>query len=119
MASIKGTNAPTRKTVGALGDIYTDTNTGKQYKCVFSYKSAADEKFDCQWVEIKGSVKNVEPEAQKDEKEDGVVIGIDLDNGPDLTSPEPVAEEPVKEDRPKQNKNNNRTNYTSYNKKNK
>lgn len=113
MASIKGTNAPTRKTVGALGDIYTDTNTGKQYKCVFSYKSAADEKFDCQWVEIKGSVKNAEPKSQKDEKEDEVVIGIDL------TSPESVAEEPVKEDRPKQNKNNNRTNYTSYSKKNK
>lgn len=112
MASIKGTNAPTRKTVGALGDIYTDTNTGKQYKCVFSYKSAADEKFDCQWVDIKGSVKNVEPEAQKYEKEEEVVIGIDL-------AEEPVAEEPVKEDRPKHNKNSNRTNYTSYNKKNK
>ena len=49
MNKLKGTGIPTRKTEGAIGDIYTDTATGKQYKCVFSYRENTTGEFDCQW----------------------------------------------------------------------
>lgn len=39
MAKITGTGAPTSKTQAAVGDIYTDTTNGKQYKCKCAYKS--------------------------------------------------------------------------------
>ena len=32
MNKLKGTGIHTRKTEGAIGDIYTDTHKGKQYK---------------------------------------------------------------------------------------
>ena len=34
---IKWVGAPTKETVGKVGDIYIDTNTDKKYKCVLSY----------------------------------------------------------------------------------
>ena len=34
MANFTGNGAPTKHTVGAVGDIYTNNNNGKQYKCV-------------------------------------------------------------------------------------
>ena len=49
MNKLKGTGIPTRKTAGAIGDIYTDTATGKQYKSVFSYRENTTGEFDCQW----------------------------------------------------------------------
>ena len=52
MNKLKGTGIPTRKTEGAIGDIYTDTATGKQYKCVFSYRENTTGEFDCQWKPI-------------------------------------------------------------------
>lgn len=58
MNKLKGTGAPTRKTEGAIGDIYTDTATGKQYKCVFSYRENTTGEFDCQWKPM--DVKNPE-----------------------------------------------------------
>ena len=52
MNKLKGTGIPTRKTAGAIGDIYIDTATGKQYKCVFSYRENTTGEFDCQWKPI-------------------------------------------------------------------
>ena len=37
MAELSGVGAPTKETVGKVGDIYTDTSTAKKYKCVLSY----------------------------------------------------------------------------------
>lgn len=37
MAIIKGKGVPTRKTAGALGDIYIDTASGKRFKCMGAY----------------------------------------------------------------------------------
>ena len=37
MAELSGVGAPTKETVGKVGDIYTDTSTDKKYKCVLSY----------------------------------------------------------------------------------
>ena len=99
MANLKGTGAPTKKTVAAIGDIYTDTTTGKQYKCTFAYRTDNDADFDCSWVELKG-VKVEEPVEE--------------------TKNEPV-EEPVEKKEPDQTKtpkSSNRTNYAAYGKKN-
>ena len=95
MANLKGTGAPTKKTVAAIGDIYTDTTTGKQYKCTFAYRTDNDADFDCSWVELKG-VKVEEPV-------------------------EKLVEEPVEKKEPDQTKTPktpNRTNYAAYGKKN-
>ena len=37
MAELSGVGAPTKETVGKVGDIYTDTSTDKKYKFVLSY----------------------------------------------------------------------------------
>ena len=91
MANLKGTGAPTKKTVAAIGDIYTDTTTGKQYKCTFAYRTDNDTDFDCSWVELKG-VKVEDPVEETVEKKE-----------PDQT---------------KTPKTSNRTNYAAYGKKN-
>lgn len=66
MATLNGSGAPTRKTTGAIGDIYTDTNTGDQYKCIFSYRSNTDEDYDCQWKKIStGKKPNAKPEVKE------------------------------------------------------
>ena len=91
MANLKGTGAPTKKTVAAIGDIYTDTTTGKQYKCTFAYRTDNDADFDCSWSELKG-VKVEEPVEKPVEKKE-----------PDQT---------------KTSKTSNHTNYAAYGKKN-
>ena len=100
MSNRSGKGIPTRKTVGALGDIYTDTTTGKQYKCIFAYRSDNDEEFDCQWKEMSsGGAKK--SEVEKVEKVEKVE---------EETVEEPVE---VEEEQPK------RTNYSAYSKKSK
>lgn len=101
MTGLKGKGLPTRKTIGAIGDIYTDTNTGKQYKCTFAYRSNNDDDFDCDWTELKGKGVAQKVEEKKEEPK------------PEVAKPEP----------PRQNeqqapKTPNRTNYTAYSKKN-
>lgn len=49
MAEIKGVGAPNRNTAGAIGDIYTDTETGYRYKCVFAYRTGDNGEFECDW----------------------------------------------------------------------
>ena len=96
MANLKGTGTPTKKTVAAIGDIYTDTTTGKQYKCTFAYRTDNDADFDCSWVELKG-VKVEEPVEE--------------------TKDEPV--EKKEPDQTKTPKASNHTNYAAYGKKTK
>lgn len=43
MAEISGRGIPTNETAAAVGDIYTDTDTGQKYKCDLAYASK-DEK---------------------------------------------------------------------------
>ena len=89
MRNLKGTGAPTKKTVGAIGDVYRDTKTGNEYKCTFAYRSDDYSEFDCEWQYIGNSGK-IE-KAEKVEK----------------TEEKAVDEEPKRKD------------YTSYGKKNK
>lgn len=39
--SLEGHGAPTKKTVGSVGQTYTDLDTGIEYVCVEAYKSQA------------------------------------------------------------------------------
>ena len=103
MSNRSGKGIPTRKTAGALGDIYTDTTTGKQYKCIFAYRSNNDEEFDCQWKELSsGDAKK--SEVEKVEKVEKV---------------EEVEEEPVEEPVEVEEEQPKRTNYSAYSKKSK
>lgn len=124
MAKLTGKGVPTRKTAGALGDIYTDTNTGKQYECVFSYRENSEGMFDCQWrevqkfrketvakkpvkepVKVEEPVKSDEPvEAEKAPVEE-VVAEAEAEATEGATAEEP-------EQKPTQKQ---RTNYTAYN----
>lgn len=52
MTTIYGNGRPTRKTVGGIGDVYIDQDTGREYKCTFAFKDEADEPVDFEWKEI-------------------------------------------------------------------
>lgn len=118
MAKINGKGAPTRKTIGGLGDIYTDTNTGNVYECIFAYRTDDDSDFDCQW-KYTGNV-----EVAKDEKE-SVKKNDRVEEVKEVKEDKPVKE--VKEDEPAEevkeeqtktsNNTNQRTNYAAYSKK--
>lgn len=49
MEPIKGKGMPTRSTVGSIGDIYIDTETGKRYKCTGSYGDSVHKTSDYEW----------------------------------------------------------------------
>lgn len=99
MALKLGTGAPTKKTVGAIGDVYRDTKTGNEYKCTFAYRSDDYSEFDCEWRYLRNSGK-----VEKAEK-------------PEKTETEVADEESViSEDATVKPK---RKDYTSYGKKNK
>lgn len=106
MAKINGKGAPTRKTIGGLGDIYTDTNTGNVYECIFAYRTDDDSDFDCQW-KYTGNVEVAKDEKESVKKEDPVK---------EVKEDEPAEE--VKEEQTKTSNNTNqRTNYAAYSKK--
>ena len=115
MSNRSGKGIPTRKTVGALGDIYTDTTTGKQYKCIFAYRSDNDEEFDCQWKELSsGDAKKSEVEKVKKVEKVEEVEKVEKVEKEEKVEEETV-EKPVEveEEQPK------RTNYSAYSKKSK
>lgn len=72
---ITGKGIPTRKTAGAIGDIYTDTLTGVNYECTFAYSPNGKDGYDYEW------------------KPTDVVVGIDISNGPDTIAVEEVVKE--------------------------
>lgn len=112
MAQLNGKGVPSRKTAGAMGDIYTDTVTGKQYECVFAYRDNSDYGFDCQWKELQTTRKI---ELTKPKKTTNVPKTAE--------KPEAKVEQQTKEStttnqtnqtNQKYNKNNKRTNYAAY-----
>lgn len=64
MGNLSGTGAPTRNTRGAIGDIYTDENTGRKYKCTFALRLDDSQRFDTQWTELKDAKVEQKPEAK-------------------------------------------------------
>lgn len=118
MANIKGTGVPTRKTLGAMGDIYTDTTTGKQYECVFAYRDNQDNDFDCQWKEMPTKVqKNSIYGEMKAEKNPGGEISEKQSDK--LEEIKEEVKEETKQEPAKEEAARNRTNYAAYGKKNK
>lgn len=119
MAKLNGTGAPTRKTAGAMGDIYTDVSTGIQYECVFAYKDDMDAEFDCQWRELPNEGKK--PARGQRQK----MNPVEEVHHPEGTFPEPIEPEVKKEDAEKTMKEaasnikaGKRTDYTSFGKNN-
>ena len=121
MAQLIGKGAPTRKTKGAMGDIYTDTTTGKKYECTFAYRDNSDCMFDCQWKEIiekNAEVKKDVPKAPAAEKKEEVKVETAVKE--ELKTEETPVETPEEEASVQKPASKNRTNYAAYgNKKNK
>ena len=121
MSEIKNNGAPTMKTIGAVGDIYTDISTGTQYKCTGSYNIGGQ--IDCEWKLLPkkdGEVK-ITPVIEEKPAEEAKEV-VEPEVTPDA-EPEPAEEvKEVAEEKPKnQNSNrnksnnhpNNRTDYAS------
>ena len=56
MAEISGQGIPTNQTAAAIGDIYTDTDTGQKYKCDLAYASKDEKGNDLTyyiWIKLK------------------------------------------------------------------
>lgn len=106
MAQLTGKGAPTRKTMGAIGDTYIDTTTKKMYECVFSYRDNTDNDFDCQWKELNKKF-NGEIPKKHDIKKD------EIDTEDAENTHEDSGEEVVEEPENKQSKNG-RVNYSAY-----
>lgn len=127
MANLKGTGAPTKKTVAAIGDIYTDAATGKKYKCTFAYRSVESENFVSQWKELKTNVEaNITLDGKKIEEavskpvETPVNTNSEPEKIPGDKSEENKAENPVdpekKEEKPVNPNQQPKKNYTNYSK---
>ena len=117
MANIKGTGAPTRKTLGAVGDIYTDNKTGRQYKCTFAYRSDDKIDFDCEWTPVKNKKIPVVEAAVKNDipKEKVAEESTKIDESEVKEIEVEVEAEETEENTTTQK----RTNYAAYGKKNK
>ena len=105
MAEIKGAGAPNRNTDGAIGDIYTDTETGYRYKCIFAYRTGDNGEFECDWKFI-GS-KSLEKVKKNS------LYGEQQKKEPIKEDNKPVENKPTVTPSPK------RRDYSSYSKKNK
>lgn len=83
MATIERKGLPDKNTAGALGDIYTDLNSGKKYKCTGSYgvSTHAETKTEYEWRPIHEEKAAIKPEVRKPAKE----VGVDLVNDKDVT----------------------------------
>lgn len=124
MAQLTGKGIPTRKTKGAIGDIYTDTATGKKYECTFAYRDNSDCMFDCQWKEIiekNAETKKDVPKAPAAEKKEEVKAETAVkEELKTKESPVETPEEEAEEAAVQNPTSKNRTNYAAYgNKKNK
>ena len=114
MSEIKKNGAPTMKTIGALGDVYTDISTGAQYKCTGSYNIGGQLEYEWEKMQ-KAEVEPAEPEIVDVTEPETEVVEEEP------VAVEVIAEQPKEEPKPENNKpnksnnrpNNNRTDYTS------
>ena len=103
MANLNGNGAPGKTTRGAIGDIYTDSSTGKKYKCVFAYRSDDSRPFECQWVEMKGYA---------DKNKSNIEKPVETDR----RTEEPSVAAEHKEETPVKSEQSPKKNYTNYSK---
>lgn len=121
MSKIRQKGAPTRQTVGSIGDIYTDLDTGLKYKCVGSYglqtHIGLESKYE--WKLLPGEKEKVEPVKKQEPKKSEPVKQqpkVEVKEEPKVEEKtEEVVEEKVEE--PKSAQPHNYNKY--YNKNNK
>lgn len=106
MANLKGTGAPNKTIQAGIGDIYTDENTGRKYKCTFALRLDDSQRFDTQWTELKGTKIGQKPEAKP---EKNPVEKTDENKAEEVEQTAEKTEEPKPEQKPKKN-------YTNYSK---
>lgn len=96
MAIIKKLGAPTRTTVGAIGDTYIDLKTKKVYSCVSAYRSS-NGSVDYAW-RATDNVEEIpeEPAVAEEEEEVPETVAEAVE--------EEIAEEPAVEETRKPNK---------------
>lgn len=116
MNQLKGNEIPTKKTKGALGDIYTDTSTGKKYKCIFSYRDNDDDEFNCQWKELGEESKTMTKSTAEENK---TVVKPEVKEEPKKPVAEEVKQEEIKPEsvKPEPKQHNGKTNYAAYSRK--
>ena len=104
MSQIKNNGVPTRTTCGALGDIYTDTDTGNMFKCTGSYSMNGQSEYE--WKAIgRGAAKKAETVAPTKKSE------VEKKETPVAEKKEKTVEK--KEETPNQVKGE-KTNYGQY-----
>lgn len=86
MAVLKKRGAPTKKTVGAVGDIYIDKVTGNKYKCTFAYSDVHGNK-DCDWKLIENNSEEVIEEIEEEVVVEDPVVIEDIPTKEEATKP--------------------------------
>ena len=111
MTEFKGKGVPTNKTKGALGVIYTDTDTGVQYKCTGAYDINGVENYE--WKRISESKSEKIPvEKHEENKVETAEQSFEQFMNPPVEDKEPeelketVEEKPVEETRERVPQNN-------------
>lgn len=96
--------------VGVIGETYTDSDTGKMYECIYSYRDS-NGNVDCTWREI-----GVLPMDKIHEKR-AIKPSDDFQTKPEIES-EKIPEGKISENNSKSSDTSpNRTNYNKYSKK--
>ena len=85
MSQLNGNGIPTNKTYGQVGDIYTDNNTNKKYKCVLAFDSGKDQYY--QWIslacglgEASGGIDLTVPQKLTDEQKNTLLNNVGLND---------------------------------------
>lgn len=82
MSQIAGTDTPTDYTVGSVGDIYTNTNTGAKYKCVAIREIKSDEVIRYYtWVRIVATSSSSSEDKRYIDETTGVAYELKVNNG--------------------------------------
>ena len=108
MSEIKNVGVPNRTTVGALGDIYTDTATGLKYKCTGASTIAGQS--DYEWTKIRKPEVKVDVNPVVKEEPKPAVKDPSLEQTEAKTEVKPVVEVEKTSQNPKQPKKE-RTDY--------
>lgn len=80
---MNGNGIPTNKTHGKVGDIYTDNNTNKKYKCVLAFDDGKDQyyqwiNFGCGLGEASGGIDLTVPQKLTDEQINTLLNNVGL-----------------------------------------
>ena len=106
MTEFKGKGVPTNKTKGAIGAIYTDTDTGVTYKCTGAYGINGVESYE--WKRIfESKTEKIPVEKNEENKVENTEKSFEqFMNPPEEETEAPVEEKPVENTRERVPQNN-------------